>query len=435
MAMPARYRERLLESCGGRLVVTVDRDHCLLVYPLPEWEIIEEKLNALPSLNKQSRLLQRLLIGHATELDMDGQGRILLPAMLRDFAGLKKKTVLIGQGKKFEIWDEETWNESQEEWVAAVQADDGELPAALEDLSLDEALESLNIRPSGIYIDATFGRGGHSRAILQQLDAKGRLIAFDQDLEAVAFAKQQFADEPRLSIEHCNFNQVADVIERYGLKEKIDGVLMDLGVSSPQLDDAERGFSFLRSGPLDMRMDTSQGETARQWLARVKPADLINVLKRYGEEKFAKRIATAIVETRAERDITETGDLAEIISNAIPVKEKHKHPATRSFQAIRIYINEELRAVEQGLQGAVSVLAKGGRLSVISFHSLEDRIVKRFMRDISSRPKLPAGLPVMEADIEVPYRLAGKPVVAGEQELKVNPRARSARLRVLERRL
>ncbi|VAW55488.1 16S rRNA (cytosine(1402)-N(4))-methyltransferase [hydrothermal vent metagenome] len=300
---------------------------------------------------------------------------------------------------------------------------------------LDEALESLNIRPSGIYIDATFGRGGHSRAILQQLDAKGRLIAFDQDLEAVAFAKQQFADEPRLSIEHCNFNQVADVIERYGLKEKIDGVLMDLGVSSPQLDDAERGFSFLRSGPLDMRMDTSQGETARQWLARVKPADLINVLKRYGEEKFAKRIATAIVETRAERDITETGDLAEIISNAIPVKEKHKHPATRSFQAIRIYINEELRAVEQGLQGAVSVLAKGGRLSVISFHSLEDRIVKRFMRDISSRPKLPAGLPVMEADIEVPYRLAGKPVVAGEQELKVNPRARSARLRVLERRL
>jgi 16S rRNA (cytosine1402-N4)-methyltransferase len=300
---------------------------------------------------------------------------------------------------------------------------------------LDEALESLNIRPSGIYIDATFGRGGHSRAILQQLDEKGRLIAFDQDPEAVAFAKQQFVDEPRLTIEHCNFNQVADVIEQYGLKEKIDGVLMDLGVSSPQLDDAERGFSFLRSGPLDMRMDTSQGETARQWLARVKPADLIIVLKRYGEEKFAKRIATAIVETRAEREITETGDLAEIISNAIPVKEKHKHPATRSFQAIRIYINEELRALEQGLKAAVSVLAIDGRLSVISFHSLEDRIVKRFMRNISSRPKLPAGLPVMEADIEVPYRLVGKPAVAGEKELGVNPRARSARLRVLERRL
>ena len=300
---------------------------------------------------------------------------------------------------------------------------------------LDEALESLNIRPSGIYIDATFGRGGHSRAILQQLNDKGRLIAFDQDPEAVEFAKQQFADEPRFTIEHCNFNQVADVIERYGLTGKIDGVLMDLGVSSPHLDDAERGFSFMRSGPLDMRMDTSQGETAAQWLARVKPADLINVLKRYGEEKFAKRIATAIVDTRAEREITQTGDLAEIISNAIPVKEKHKHPATRSFQAIRIYINQELQAIEQGLKGAVSVLAKGGRLSVISFHSLEDRIVKRFMRDISSRPKLPAGLPVMEADIEVPFRLVSKPIVAGAEELDVNPRSRSARLRVLERRL
>jgi 16S rRNA (cytosine1402-N4)-methyltransferase len=299
---------------------------------------------------------------------------------------------------------------------------------------LKEALESLNIRPSGTYIDATFGRGGHSRAILQQLNEKGRLIAFDQDPEAVAYARQQFANEPRFTIEHCNFNQVANVVEKYGLTEKIDGILMDLGVSSPQLDDAERGFSFLRSGPLDMRMDTAQGETARQWLARVKPADLINVLKKYGEEKFAKRIATAIVETRAEREITETGDLAEIISNAIPVKEKHKHPATRSFQAIRIYINQELQAIEQGLQAAVSVLAKGGRLSVISFHSLEDRMVKRFMRDISSRPKLPAGLPVMEADIEVPYRLVSKPVVAGAKELETNPRARSARLRVLERR-
>ena len=300
---------------------------------------------------------------------------------------------------------------------------------------LEEALESLNIRPSGIYIDATFGRGGHSRAILQQLNEKGRLIAFDQDPEAIAYAKQEFANEPRLTIEHCNFNQVADVVEQYGLTGKIDGVLMDLGVSSPHLDDAERGFSFMRSGPLDMRMDTTQGETAGQWLARVKPADLIHVLKKYGEEKFAKRIATAIVETRAIREITETGDLAEIISNAIPVKEKHKHPATRSFQAIRIYINQELQAIEQGLKGVVSVLAKGGRLSVISFHSLEDRIVKRFMRDMSSRPRLPAGLPVMEADIEVPFRLVSKPVVASESELKINPRSRSARLRVLERRL
>lgn len=300
---------------------------------------------------------------------------------------------------------------------------------------LEEALASLNIRPAGTYIDATFGRGGHSLAILQRLNEKGRLIAFDQDPEAVAFAKQQFADEPRLTIEHCNFNQVADVIRQYDLTNKIDGVLMDLGVSSPQLDDAGRGFSFMRSGPLDMRMDTSRGVTAREWLAQVKSADLIRVLKKYGEEKFAKRITAAIIDTRSTREITETGDLAEIISNAIPVKEKHKHPATRSFQAIRIFINEELQAVEQGLKGAASILSKGGRLSVISFHSLEDRIVKRFMRDASSRPKLPAGLPVMEADIEVPYKLVAKPVIAGAEELEKNPRSRSARLRVLERRL
>ena len=298
---------------------------------------------------------------------------------------------------------------------------------------LDESVASLNIRPDGNYIDATFGRGGHARAILQQLNEQGRLIAFDLDPEAINYAKKEFADEPRLTIEHCNFEQVANVIAQLGLAKKIDGVLMDLGVSSPQLDDAERGFSFLRSGLLDMRMDTSQGETARQWLSKVKHNDLAYVLRKYGEEKFAKRIATAIVETRAEREITETGDLAEIIANAIPVKEKHKHPATRSFQAIRIYINQELQAVEKGLEGAASVLAKKGRLSVISFHSLEDRIVKRFMRDMSSRPKLPAGLPVMEADIVVPFQLVSKSIVAGEAELGLNPRSRSARLRVLER--
>ena len=298
---------------------------------------------------------------------------------------------------------------------------------------LDEVLASLNIRADGVYVDATFGRGGHSRAILQQLNAQGRLIALDQDVEAVAHARQAFADEPRLTIEHCNFNQVADVIETYGLSGKVNGVLMDLGVSSPQLDDAQRGFSFLRSGPLDMRMDTTQGETAADWLARVRLEDLINVLKKYGEEKFARRIATAIVEARQEREITTTGELAEIVSQAIPVKEKFKHPATRSFQAIRIYINRELEAVEQGLKAAAGILTKGGRLSVISFHSLEDRIVKRFMRDMSSRPKLPAGLPVMEADIEVPYRRVGKAITAGSEELEANPRARSARLRVLER--
>lgn len=222
------------------------------------------------------------------------------------------------------------------------------------------------------------------------------------------------------------------VAER-GLEKKVNGVLMDLGVSSPQLDDAARGFSFSRSGPLDMRMNPEEGESAMQWLSRVSLNDLVYVLKKYGEEKSARRIAQAIIDSRKDMEITDTRQLAEIIVKAVPGYEKHKHPATRSFQAIRIFINEELQALEQGLQAAVSVLAVAGRLAVISFHSLEDRIVKRFMRNITNPPKLPAGLPVMNADNAVPYRLVGKPYVPGEEEIKRNPRARSARLRVLER--
>lgn len=298
---------------------------------------------------------------------------------------------------------------------------------------LNEVLEALNIKQDGIYVDATFGRGGHAGAILNSLGQQGRLIAFDQDPEAIAYGREQFADDPRIEFEHCNFSQMRSVIVERGLSNRIDGVLMDLGVSSPQLDDAERGFSFLKSGPLDMRMNTAQGESAMQWLDRVELHDLILVLKRYGEEKFARRIATAIVDTRKEKLIDNTAQLASIISEAIPVKEKHKHPATRSFQAIRMYINQELPSIETGLQAAASMLAVGGRLAVISFHSLEDRMVKRFMRDLSSREKLPPGLPIMEKDEAPPFRLVGKSRAAGEQELAANPRARSARLRVLER--
>ena len=298
---------------------------------------------------------------------------------------------------------------------------------------LNEVLEALNVKQDGVYVDATFGRGGHSSVILNNLGREGRLIAFDQDPEAIAYGREQYADDPRIEFEHCNFSEMEPVIVARGLNNCIDGVLMDLGVSSPQLDDAGRGFSFLKSGPLDMRMNTEQGESAMQWLARVEPRDLILVLKRYGEEKFAKRIATAIVETRAEQVIDDTAMLASIISDAIPVKEKHKHPATRSFQAIRMYINQELPSIENGLQAAASVLSVGGRLAVISFHSLEDRMVKRFMRAKSSRPKLPPGLPIMDKDDEPPFRLVGKSWVAGEQELAGNPRSRSARLRVLER--
>ena len=215
---------------------------------------------------------------------------------------------------------------------------------------LKEALESLNIHPSGIYIDATFGRGGHSRAILQQLNEDGLLIAFDQDPEAVAFAKQQFADEPRLKIEHCNFNQVADVIEQYGLTGKIDGVLMDLGVSSPQLDEAERGFSFQSDGPLDMRMDPTTGSSAADWLANVKERELRKVLFEFGEERFAVRIAKAIVAARALQPIRRTAELAKIVSEAVPSRGQRRHPVTKTFQAIRIRINDELQQLEQALE-------------------------------------------------------------------------------------
>lgn len=298
---------------------------------------------------------------------------------------------------------------------------------------LEEAINALNIKADGVYVDATFGRGGHSAAILERLSDNGRLLAFDQDPLAVSYGRQRFGKDKRIEIIHCNFRQVANMVAERGLDKKVDGVLMDLGVSSPQLDDAARGFSFTRSGPLDMRMNTGEGESAMQWLSRVSLDELTQVLRKYGEEKSARRIAKAIIESRKETEIADTRQLAEIIVKAVPGYEKHKHPATRSFQAIRIFINQELQALEEGLQAAVSVLAVAGRLAVISFHSLEDRIVKRFMRDKSNPPALPAGLPVMSSDIVVPFRLAGKPCVPGEEEIRRNPRARSARLRVLER--
>ena len=298
---------------------------------------------------------------------------------------------------------------------------------------LEEAINALNIKADGVYVDATFGRGGHSKSILDRLNGNGRLLAFDQDPQAVAYGCRLFGSDERIEIIHCNFRQVAHMVAERNLAEKVDGVLMDLGVSSPQLDDADRGFSFTRPGPLDMRMNTGEGESAMQWLARVGLDELTTVLRKYGEEKYARRIAKAIIDSREDMEITNTRQLSEFIVNAVPGYEKHKHPATRSFQAIRIFINQEIQALEEGLQAAVSVLAIAGRLVVISFHSLEDRVVKRFMRNLAKPPALPAGLPVMNADIEVRYRLVGKPVVPGEEEITRNPRARSARMRVLER--
>ena len=299
---------------------------------------------------------------------------------------------------------------------------------------LDEAVNGLNIREDGIYIDGTFGRGGHSRLILSQLGEKGKLIAIDRDPQAIAAAAE--ITDPRFSIIHGPFSALAEYVSERDLVGKIDGILLDLGVSSPQLDDAERGFSFMRDGPLDMRMDPSRGHSAAEWLLHAEEADIAFVLKTYGEERFAKRIARAIVERNREQPMTRTRELAEVISIAMPVKDKFKHPATRSVQAIRIWINSELEEIDIALKGAVEVLAPQGRLSVISFHSLEDRLVKRFMRDQSRGPQVPPGIPMTEHQLRAlggrELKLLGK-MSPGDAEVSENPRARSSVLRIAEK--
>ncbi|CNJ19458.1 16S rRNA (cytosine(1402)-N(4))-methyltransferase RsmH [Yersinia mollaretii] len=299
---------------------------------------------------------------------------------------------------------------------------------------LDEAVNGLNIRDNGIYIDGTFGRGGHSRLILSQLGPEGRLIAIDRDPQAIEAAKS--ITDPRFSIVHGPFSELAHYVRELDLVGRIDGILLDLGVSSPQLDDPERGFSFMRDGPLDMRMDPSRGLSAAEWLMKASADDIAWVLKTFGEERFAKRLAKAIVERNLTQPITRTKELADLIANASPFREKHKHPATRSFQAIRIYINSELEEIERALDGAHEVLAPEGRLSVISFHSLEDRIVKNFIRQRSRGPQVPAGLPLTEAQLRSmggrTMKSIGK-MMPADAEVAENPRARSSVLRFAER--
>ncbi len=303
---------------------------------------------------------------------------------------------------------------------------------------LHESIDGLAIKPDGIYVDGTFGRGGHSRQILSRLGENGRLYGIDRDPQAIAEAAT--IEDPRFSIIHGPFSGIQQYIEERGLSGQIDGVLLDLGVSSPQLDDPERGFSFMRDGPLDMRMDPTSGVSAAQWLQEADADDISWVLKVFGEERFAKRIARAIVAHREDEEkepITRTLQLANLIANAAPSRDRKKHPATRSFQAIRIYINSELDEIETALQGALNVLAPEGRLSVISFHSLEDRLVKRFIRKQSKGPDVPHGVPLTEVQIRALGRAAMKPVgkalKPSDTEVSDNTRSRSSVLRVAEK--
>jgi 16S rRNA (cytosine1402-N4)-methyltransferase len=294
---------------------------------------------------------------------------------------------------------------------------------------LGEAVEGLAVQAGGRYLDGTFGRGGHARAVLSRLGPEGRLLLMDRDPQAIATAQAEFAADPRVSIRHANFSSMAEWNET---AEGLDGILLDLGVSSPQLDEAARGFSFMADAPLDMRMDTTQGESAADFLAYASEREIADVLWKYGDERFSRKIARAIVEDRAESPIARTGELAALIERVVGRREPGKHPATRSFQALRIHVNGELDALKHGLDAALSLLKVGGRLSVISFHSLEDRAVKLFIRDHSGRVQGSRRGPPVEA---APARLAavGKAQFPSDAELAVNPRARSAVLRVAEK--
>jgi 16S rRNA (cytosine1402-N4)-methyltransferase len=297
---------------------------------------------------------------------------------------------------------------------------------------LAEAVAALAIRPAGIYVDATFGRGGHSRAILAALGSAGRLIALDRDPAAIVAGAS--ISDPRFTLVHAPFSEFDGVLDKLGV-ERVDGVLLDIGVSSPQLNTPERGMSFRFDAPLDMRMDTTQGETAAEFLARGSQSEIERVIRDYGEERFAHAIAKALVAARGEFGISTTGQLAALVEKAVRTREPGQHPATRSFQAIRIHINRELEELSLVLPQCIDLLQPGGRLVVISFHSLEDRIVKRFLRDQAQPPKLPARLPVRAADLPEPrLRLIGKAIGAGSAELLANPRARSAVMRIAERR-
>ena len=295
---------------------------------------------------------------------------------------------------------------------------------------LHEAVEALQIKADGIYVDGTFGRGGHSRLILEKLGEAGRLIAFDKDPAAVA-AGQAIAD-PRFMMVHSGFTHLAEVLRKLAVGG-VDGVLLDLGVSSPQLDDRQRGFSFRFDAPLDMRMDTSSGQTAAEWLATVDEGLLGEVIRDYGEERFAKQIARALVAARQEHPIDTTHKLSEVVAQAVRTREPGKNPATRTFQAIRIYLNQELEELARVLPQCVDCLRPAGRIVVISFHSLEDRMVKHFLRDMARGDKLPHKLPIRAADIPAGrLHLVGKAVRATAQEVADNPRARSAVMRVAE---
>jgi 16S rRNA (cytosine1402-N4)-methyltransferase len=298
---------------------------------------------------------------------------------------------------------------------------------------LNEVMQALNIQPDAVVVDATYGRGGHAGEIMQRLGDRGRLVALDRDPEAIADARRRFHRDARAHVESVPFSQMFSVCDRLGLTGRVNAVLLDLGVSSPQLDNPARGFSFRAGGPLDMRMDPTTGESAADWINRADEKEIADVIFQYGEERHSRRIARAITRERTVAPITDTARLAGIVAGAVPTRERHKDPATRTFQAIRLFINRELTELDTVLPQTLRLLAPRGRLAVISFHSLEDRRVKNFFRAQAQGPEIPPGMPRLPVPFRPRLHLIGKAVRASEEELTRNPRARSAVLRVAER--
>jgi 16S rRNA (cytosine1402-N4)-methyltransferase len=298
---------------------------------------------------------------------------------------------------------------------------------------VEEVLAALALRPAGLYVDATFGRGGHSARILEALGAQGRLVAIDRDPAAIAAGRLRFAQEPRLHLVHGEFGELAALVRAQGLSAQCDGVLFDFGVSSPQLDDAARGFSFIQDGPLDMRMDPTRGQPISAWLARASVDEMRHVIATLGEEHFAGGIAREIVRTREAQPLTRTGALAALVARVVRTREPGKHPATRTFQALRIWLNDELGQIKRGLAQALELLGPGGRLAAVSFHSLEDRLVKDFIRRHSEPDPVLASLPQLPLAAQPPLRRIGRKQRASLDEIRANPRARSALLRVAEK--
>ncbi len=298
---------------------------------------------------------------------------------------------------------------------------------------LREAVDALVTDPAGFYVDGTFGRGGHSRYILERISEKGRLLVVDKDPVAIEVARREFADDARVSISQGSFADLGNLVDMHGARGEVAGLLLDLGVSSPQLDDPARGFSFNKDGPLDMRMDPTGGISAAQWLAQAAEADIATVIYEYGEERYSRRIARAIVKARQEGPLQSTLQLAEVVKQAHPAWERHKHPATRTFQAIRIHVNNELGDLQTLLKEVLEVLRVGGRMVIISFHSLEDRLVKQFMQKQSKGDDFPPGLPVTQAQLKPRLRIIGKALKAAGTEVSENIRARSAVMRVAEK--